>query len=164
MNSSYENRLRPAAVYRPWLHGLAVLTAVLTFPLLLSGGSVTVYRVGMAVPDWPTTFGVNMFLFNMLESSWGVQLEHSHRLLGTLVGLSCIAVFLGFLLFEPRRWLKWLALADAGGRERARRAGRRARACGFRRTWRFFTVARPSCCFRSWWPSACGAGWTGRAA
>lgn len=110
MNSFPKNRLKPAAVYRPWLHGLAVLTAVLTFPLLLSGGSVTVYRVGMAVPDWPTTFGVNMFLFNMLESSWGVQLEHSHRLLGTLVGLSCIAVFLGFLLFEPRRWLKWLAL------------------------------------------------------
>ncbi len=97
------------SLYRPILHGLAILAAVLTFPLLLSGGSVTVYRVGMAVPDWPTTFGVNMFLYDMLNSSWGVQLEHSHRLLGSAVGVVCIVVFLGYLFFEPRRWLKVLA-------------------------------------------------------
>lgn len=105
----------PTPRYRFWLHGLVVLATALTFPLLLSGGSVSVYRVGMAVPDWPTTFGVNMFLYDMLNSSWGVQLEHSHRLLGSAVGLVCVAVFLAFLVAEPRRWLKGLAFAALVG-------------------------------------------------
>jgi heme A synthase len=65
----------------------------------------------MAVPDWPTTFGVNMVLYDMLYSSWGVQLEHSHRLLGMLVGAFATLMMVGFLLFEPRRGLKGLAVA-----------------------------------------------------
>jgi len=60
-----------------------------TFLLLLAGGLVTTYRVGMAVNDWPTTFGYSMLSYpldEMLENT-GVTQEHSHRLLGTLVGL-----------------------------------------------------------------------------
>ena len=42
-----------------------------TWPMLLLGGTVTVLRAGMAVPDWPTTFGINMFLYNMFETHLG---------------------------------------------------------------------------------------------
>jgi cytochrome c oxidase assembly protein subunit 15 len=100
----------PAPGTPRWLHASAVIAAVLTWPLLLVGGSVTVYKVGMAVPDWPTTFGVNMFLYNMLDSSFGVQLEHSHRLLGSALGLVCIVLAGGFLVSERRGWLKALAV------------------------------------------------------
>jgi cytochrome c oxidase assembly protein subunit 15 len=81
-------------------HALTLAAAVLTWPLLLVGGSVTVYRVGMAVPDWPTTFGVNMFLYDFLHSSWGVFIEHSHRLYGAAVGLACLTLALAVTFAE----------------------------------------------------------------
>jgi cytochrome c oxidase assembly protein subunit 15 len=58
----------------------------------LVGGTVTVYRVGMAVPDWPTTYGSNMFLYNMFEAPWGVFAEHAHRLYASIVGFACIGL------------------------------------------------------------------------
>jgi cytochrome c oxidase assembly protein subunit 15 len=102
-----------SAVARPawWRHAFAVLLAVMTFPLLLSGGSVTVYKVGMAVPDWPTTYGFNMFTYNMLNSPFGVQLEHSHRLIGSALGIVAIVTLAAFVAFEPRRWVKLAAFA-----------------------------------------------------
>lgn len=75
-----------------WPHWLALAAAAMTWPLLLVGGAVTVYRVGMAVPDWPTTYGSNMFLYNMFEAPWGVFAEHAHRLYASVVGLACIGV------------------------------------------------------------------------
>ena len=47
----------------PWSHRLAVALALVTFPLIWVGGLVTTYDAGMAVPDWPTTFGYNPFLY-----------------------------------------------------------------------------------------------------
>ncbi len=73
-------------------HALALIAAIFTWPLLLVGGAVTVHRVGMTVPDWPTTFGVNMFYYNMFEAPWGVFAEHSHRLYGSAVGLACLGL------------------------------------------------------------------------
>ena len=68
------------------MHGVAIFAAVFTLPLLYVGGSVTTYRVGLAVPDWPTTFDENMFLYNFWEAPFGVRLEHAHRLYGAAVG------------------------------------------------------------------------------
>ncbi len=100
-----------AAPLRPWAHWVALGAAVCTLPLLYVGGSVTTYRVGMAVPDWPTTFGINMFLFNMWEHPFGVRVEHSHRLFGALVGVETLFLAGWLLAFEPRRWMKSLGLA-----------------------------------------------------
>jgi cytochrome c oxidase assembly protein subunit 15 len=47
----------------PWLHRFAVLVALATLALIGMGGLVTSHGAGMAVPDWPTTYGYNMFLF-----------------------------------------------------------------------------------------------------
>ena len=73
-------------------HRLAVLTAAATGVLIVFGGLVTNTGAALAVPDWPTTFGHNMFLYP--PSGWvgGVFYEHSHRLLGALVGLLTIAL------------------------------------------------------------------------
>ncbi|WP_165064352.1 COX15/CtaA family protein [Paludisphaera rhizosphaerae] len=101
---------RPLA-YRAAPHWAAVLAGVLTLPLLYVGGSVTTYRVGMAVPDWPRTFGENMFTYNFWDAPFGVQLEHSHRLYGSAVGVATIALCVAFFAFDKRKWAKSLAVA-----------------------------------------------------
>jgi cytochrome c oxidase assembly protein subunit 15 len=56
-----------------------------TFVLLFIGGLVTSYQAGMAVPDWPLSFGsVNP------EGWWGnlpVRLEHGHRQFALVIGM-----------------------------------------------------------------------------
>ena len=63
-------------------------------------------RVGMAVPDWPTTFGVNMFLYNFFEAPLGVVIEHRHRLFGSALGLASIVLAIWFIAADPRRWTR----------------------------------------------------------
>ena len=171
-------------MYRPWLHRLAVLTAVTTFLLICMGGLVTSTDSGMAVPDWPTTFGHNMFLYPLSKtvsgflfnidpnlqadldnnnlsvelrkslekneisvsenviisteaqgSRWkladkgnertytliksgerldvyihGVLYEHSHRLIGSIVGFLTIALMVSIWAKDGRKWMKWLGV------------------------------------------------------
>ncbi len=105
---STESRNPPR--YRRGTHRVALLATAFTLPLLFLGGSVTSYGVGMAVPDWPTTFGANMFLYNFWNAPFGVQVEHSHRLYGSAVGLATIVLNAWFFAFEPRKWVKGLGL------------------------------------------------------
>jgi cytochrome c oxidase assembly protein subunit 15 len=97
--------------FSPWPHRLAVILACATFPLLFIGGLVTSLGVGLAVPDWPTTFGYNMFLYPWSKMVGGIFYEHSHRLVASTVGLLTIALALIFWFHEPRRWLRWLGAA-----------------------------------------------------
>jgi cytochrome c oxidase assembly protein subunit 15 len=110
MSSVEQNHPESTIRISPSAHWVALLAAVLTWPLLLVGGSVTVYKVGMAVPDWPTTFGVNMFLYDFLNSSWGVRLEHSHRLYGAAVGVACIILAAWLAVARTPAWVKALGV------------------------------------------------------
>jgi len=75
--------------------------------LIWVGGLVTTYRAGMAVPDWPTTFGHNMLFFPWsVYGPWDLFIEHGHRLLGMLVGLLTIATVGVILWRDSRKWLK----------------------------------------------------------
>ena len=103
-----ETELEPSRSYRSGPHRFALLAAVFTWPLLFVGGLVTTYKVGMAVPDWPTTFGMNMFLYDFFKAPWGVFGEHSHRLYGAAVGVFTILLMIDFLAFDRRSWMKWL--------------------------------------------------------
>ena len=98
--------------FNRWLHCFAVCTAVATFCLLGAGGLVTSHGVGMAVPDWPNTYGYNMFFFPLSRWVGGIFYEHSHRLLASAVGLmtavlalwcSCAAAGLFFLWLRSQR-------------------------------------------------------------
>src|SRR5688500_13833600 len=71
---------------------LALVTVAATFVLILFGGLVTNTGAALAVPDWPSTFGHNMFLFPWSGMIGGVFYEHSHRLLGAVVGLLTLAL------------------------------------------------------------------------
>ena len=97
--------------YSPWLHRVARFTAGATFLLIVIGGIVTSTESGLAVPDWPTTFGYNMFLYPLSEMVGGILYEHSHRLMGSLVGLLTVGLFIFLLVRDSRKWLKWLGLA-----------------------------------------------------
>jgi cytochrome c oxidase assembly protein subunit 15 len=101
----------PPSSSSPWPHRIAVILACSTFPLLFIGGLVTSKGVGLAVPDWPTTFGYNMFLYPWSKMVGGIFYEHSHRLVASFVGLLTIALALTFWLHEARNWLRWLGVA-----------------------------------------------------
>src|SRR6266496_6384873 len=94
-----------------WPHRLAVILACATFPLLFIGGLVTSKGAGLAVPDWPTTFGYNMFLYPWSKMVGNIFYEHSHRLVASAVGLLTIALAIAFWLEERRHWLRRLGVA-----------------------------------------------------
>ena len=73
-----------------WPHAIACLLVAATAVLLCFGALVTTFDAAMAVPDWPATYGHNMFLFPWAEwfyGPWDLFLEHGHRLLGAMVGV-----------------------------------------------------------------------------
>ena len=78
--------------YRPWLHRFAIAFVLCTFVLITLGGTVTSKGAGLAVPDWPSTFNYNMFLFPPSKWVGGIFWEHTHRLMGSLVGMMAIAM------------------------------------------------------------------------
>jgi cytochrome c oxidase assembly protein subunit 15 len=71
---------------------------------------VTSKNVGLAVPDWPTTFGYNMFLFPVSKWVGGILFEHTHRLMGSLVGFLTIILAVWLWLSEDRRWVRNLGV------------------------------------------------------
>lgn len=79
------------------------------------GGLVTSYEAGMAVPDWPTTYGYNMFLFPPSYWVGGIFYEHSHRLLASFVGLLTVILAIWLWVKEDRQWLRWLGIAAVLG-------------------------------------------------
>jgi heme A synthase len=93
-----------------WPHRLAVVLGCATFPLLFIGGLVTSKGAGLAVPDWPTTFGYNMFLYPWSEMVGNILYEHSHRLVASCVGLLTIALAVALWFGERRTWLRWLGV------------------------------------------------------
>src|SRR5688572_31425848 len=90
-----------------WLHYYAVLTAMVTFYLVWRGGLVTSHGAGMAVPDWPTTYGYNMFFFPFSKWIGGAFFEHSHRLIASIVGFLTVILTVWLWMKEERRWLRW---------------------------------------------------------
>ena len=82
--------------------------------LLAVGGVVTSAEAGLAVVDWPNSFGYNMFLYPFSRMTGGIYYEHAHRLFGALVGLTTVALALVLERTEPRTGVRaagWLAVA-----------------------------------------------------
>src|SRR5436190_9860310 len=98
-------------VRSPRPHRLAVVLACATFPLLWVGGLVTTTDAGMAVPDWPNTYGYNLFLYpwqTWLAAPWDLFVEHGHRLLAASVGMITIGLLVVLMRSERRNWLRIL--------------------------------------------------------
>lgn len=93
-----------------WLRKFAWVNVAAVLPLIALGGLTTTAKAGMAVPDWPGTYGANMFLYPIsLMSDPRIFLEHSHRLFGAFVGLVTFTSLIFAFFSSPRTWLTWMA-------------------------------------------------------
>ncbi len=97
-----------------WLNRFIWLTAVATLLLICSGGMVTSKNAGLAVPDWPTTFGYNMFLFPFSQWVGGIFFEHTHRLAASTVGFLTIILAVWLWRSDSRRWVRRLGVIALG--------------------------------------------------
>jgi len=117
--ANVESTLKNSAVtdrcYSKWLNRFVWFTAFATLLLICSGGMVTSKNVGLAVPDWPTTFGYNMFLFPVSKWIGGVLFEHTHRLIASTVGILTIILAIWLWRVEDRQLVKTLGLLAVAG-------------------------------------------------
>lgn len=97
------------SIERPWLRRYTKLTALATLVLVFLGGQVKSHDAGLAVPDWPTTFQYNMFLFPMEQWVGGIFHEHVHRLVASGVGFLTLVMAVWIGIVERRRWVRNLA-------------------------------------------------------
>ncbi len=100
--------------YQNWVAAFVRVTIVAALLLLVVGGLVTSTDAGLAVVDWPNSFGFNMFLYPFSRMTGGIYYEHAHRLFGALVGLTTVALAVLLQLRDPRRWMRglgWTAVA-----------------------------------------------------
>jgi len=93
-----------------WTALFSKVAVAATFLLVVAGGLVTSNEAGLAVVDWPNTFGSNMFLFPLTRMTGGIYYEHAHRLFGALVGLTTVALAVRLWRTDDRPWLRRLAI------------------------------------------------------
>ena len=105
---------RAPADARAWLARFGAVTALAVTPVLLTGGLVTSKEAGLAVPDWPNSFAANMFLFPLSKMTGGIYYEHTHRLFGSLAGLTTLTLAVFAWRVEARRWVRWAAVGALG--------------------------------------------------
>jgi cytochrome c oxidase assembly protein subunit 15 len=99
-----------AGAGRNWTAIFAKVAMIATFLMVIAGGLVTSFEAGLAVTDWPNTFGSNMFLYPLSRMTGAIYYEHAHRLFGTLVGLTTIGLAVRLWRFDVRTWLKRMAV------------------------------------------------------
>lgn len=91
LGSRFQRDERPGGP--DWLFRLGVITALAVVPLLIVGGAVTSTESGMAISGWPRSDAANLFLYPLsLMADPKKFLEHSHRLFGSFLGVTTIAL------------------------------------------------------------------------
>jgi cytochrome c oxidase assembly protein subunit 15 len=98
--------VRATTPFDPRRHRYALVLVAATVLLLVAGGLVTSTGSGLAVPDWPLSFGQ---VFPKMQG--GVLFEHGHRMVASLVGLLILVQAIWFGKREPRRSVRRLAFA-----------------------------------------------------
>src|SRR5580698_524076 len=96
------------------LHKFAKVVAGCTVLLVLAGSLVTSTDSGLSVPDWPTTYGWNMFAFPPSKWVGGILYEHGHRLLASFVGFLTVILAGWTWRREKRNWVRYLAYGALG--------------------------------------------------
>ena len=94
--------------FSPALHRFAIFVAFCALALIAIGGLVTSHGVGMSVPDWPNSYGYNMFLFPPSRWVGGIFYEHTHRLLASGVGLLTAILAAWVWIKKTGKTLRWL--------------------------------------------------------
>ena len=92
------------------LHRFSQFVVGCTVLLVLAGSLVTSTGSGLAVPDWPTSYGWNMFTFPPSKWVGGIFYEHGHRLIASTVGFLTIILAAWLWRADPRAWMKKLGV------------------------------------------------------
>jgi cytochrome c oxidase assembly protein subunit 15 len=100
------------STYNAAQHRFTIFVAALAFLLVVAGGLVTSNNAGLAVPDWPTSFG---HLFKIPKMIGGVKFEHGHRMIAEFVGLLTIIAAIWTWRVDKRRWMRGLTLGAVAG-------------------------------------------------
>ena len=89
-----------------WVRRLSKLLVLSTLLLIFAGALVKSHEVGLSVPDWPTSYGYQMFAFPLSDMIGGIFYEHGHRMIAAIVGL--LTLILAFLIYhtDDQLWLK----------------------------------------------------------
>jgi heme a synthase len=106
---SMQAKVQPSPVRNRTLHAFAVFTACCTFLLIIAGALVTGNDAGLAVPDWPLSYGS---LTPPMVG--GIFYEHGHRMVASFVGFLTIILAVWLWKKDHRpfvRGLGWIALA-----------------------------------------------------
>jgi len=85
------------------LRRFSKLTCFSTLFLIFAGGMVTSTGSGLAVPDWPLSYGT---LFPPMVG--GIFYEHGHRMVAALVGLLVLCLTIWLSVAEKRGWVRTL--------------------------------------------------------
>ena len=92
-----------------WLGSFAFVSACIVFLMIITGGIVTGFEAGLAVPDWPNSYGHNMLLYPLSEMiadlDSGIYYEHAHRLTGMYVGLTTMTLCILVWWADRRIWV-----------------------------------------------------------
>ena len=97
-----------------WLHRYATFVAGCTVLLIAAGGMVTSTDSGLAVPDWPNTYGEFMFSYPYEKWVGGIFYEHGHRLIASSVGFLTVILAFWTWKVDPRRWIRRLGFVALG--------------------------------------------------
>jgi cytochrome c oxidase assembly protein subunit 15 len=90
------------------------LVAFSTLFLIFAGAMVTSTGSGLAVPDWPNTYGWFMFSFPLKHMVGGIFYEHGHRMIAATVGFLTVLQAVWLQLREPKRWMRILGWSAVG--------------------------------------------------
>ncbi len=101
-----------SSTYNAAHHRFTIFVAALAFLLIVAGGLVTSNNAGLAVPDWPTSFG---HLFKIPKMIGGVKFEHGHRMIAEFVGLLTIICAVWTWRVDKRRWMRGLTIGAVAG-------------------------------------------------
>lgn len=88
-----------------WIRRLSKALVLSTIFLIFAGGMVTSTGSGLAVPDWPLSYGT---LFPPMVG--GVFYEHGHRMIASFVGFLMLILTVAIFIYEKRKWVKILGL------------------------------------------------------
>ncbi len=91
------------------LRVLSKFTCFSTLFLIFAGGMVTSTGSGLAVPDWPLSYGM---LFPPMVG--GVFYEHGHRMVAEFVGLLTLILAVWTGVSEKRNWVRKLTFWALG--------------------------------------------------
>ncbi len=113
-NVTVQRSAQTVSTYALWRHAYTVFVAVCILVLICSGGMVTSKDAGLTVPDWPNSYGYNMFAFPVSRWVGGIFFEHTHRLIASLVGMLTVGLAVWLARSEPRRWVRSVGYLAVG--------------------------------------------------